>query len=113
MRKTLPRIEWRKMACGPIVSYRLYHSTHKRIKSSFARCWLNTIGFFETRKSFVAKLNVYFQDVQSSTFRDFKNLQSFLCDQEVDSSVIGGSMRELKAQFCRRFQDYDVLVKCF
>ena len=32
---------------------------------------------FETWKSFIAKLDVYIQDVQSSTFRYFKNLQKF------------------------------------
>ena len=55
------------------------------------------LDLFETRISFVAKLDVYIQDVQSSTFRYFKNLQNFLCDHEVDSSVIAGCMRELKA----------------
>ena len=46
------------------------------------------------------------QDVQSSTFRYFKNLQKFSCDHEVNSSVIGGYMSELKTQFCKRFQDF-------
>ena len=64
------------------------------------------LDLFETWKSFVAKLDVYNQDVQSSTFRYFKNLQTFSCDHEVNSSVIGGYMSELKTQFCKRFQDF-------
>ena len=35
-----------------------------------------------------------------------KNFQKFLCDHEVNSSVIGGYMIELKTQFCNRFQDF-------
>ena len=52
------------------------------------------LNLFETWKSFVAKLDVYIQDVQSSTFRYFKNLQKFSCDHEVNSSVIGGWLYE-------------------
>ena len=63
------------------------------------------LDLFETWISFVAKLDVHIQDVQSSTFRCFKNLQTFSCDHEVNSSVVGGYMSELKTQFCNRFQD--------
>ena len=35
-----------------------------------------------------------------------KNLQKFSCDHEVNFSVIGGYMSELKTQFCDRFQDF-------
>ena len=38
------------------------------------------LDLFETWKSFAAKLDIYIQDVQSSTFRYFKNLQKFSCD---------------------------------
>ena len=71
------------------------------------------LDLFETWKSFVAKLNVYIQDVQSSTFCYFKNLQEFLCDHEVNSSVIGGYMSEPKTQFAIDFKISDVLVNCF
>ena len=64
------------------------------------------LDLFETWKSFVAKIDAYIQDVQSSTFRYFKNLQKFLCDHEVNFSVIGGYMSKLKTQFCNRFQDF-------
>ena len=65
------------------------------------------LDLFETWKSFVAKFDVYIQDVQSFTFRYFKNLQKFSCDHEVNSySVIGGYMSEQKTQFCNRFQDF-------
>ena len=64
------------------------------------------LDFFETWKSFVAKLNVYIRDVQCSTFRYFKILQKFLCNHEVDPFVICGYMRELKRQFCERFQHF-------
>ena len=43
------------------------------------------LNLFETWKSFVSKLDVYFQDVWSSTFCYFKNLQKFSCDRNVDS----------------------------
>ena len=46
------------------------------------------LDLFETWESFVAKLDVYIQDVQSFTFRYFKNLQKFSCDHKVNSSVI-------------------------
>ena len=53
------------------------------------------------------------QDVQSSTFRYFKNLQKFLCDHEVNFSVIGGYMSELKTEFCNRFQDFQRFGEVF
>ena len=71
------------------------------------------LDLFETWKSFVAKLNVYIQDVQSLTFCYFKNLQEFSCDHEVNFSVIGGYMSELKTQFAIDFRTSDVLVNCF
>ena len=63
------------------------------------------LDLFETWKSFVAKLDAYIQDVQSSNFRYLKNFQKFSCDHEVNSSVIGGytRMSKLKTQFCNRF----------
>ena len=64
------------------------------------------LDLFETWKSFVAKLNVYIQDVQSSTFRYFENLQKFSFDDEVNPSVIGGYMSELRIQFRKKFQDF-------
>ena len=64
------------------------------------------LNLFETWKSYVAKLDVYIQDVQSSTFRYFKNLQKFLCDHEVNSFVISGYTSELKTQFCNRFPNF-------
>ena len=64
------------------------------------------LDLFETWKSFVAKIDVYIQDVQSSTFRYFKSLQKFSCDHEVNFFVIDGYMSELKTQFCNRFQDF-------
>ena len=63
------------------------------------------LDLFETWKS-LAKLDVYILDVQSSTFRYFKNLQKLSCNHKVNSSVIGGYMSELKIQFCNRFQDF-------
>ena len=60
-------------------------------------------GLFETSKSVVAKLDVYIQDVQSSSFHYFKNLQKVSCDYEVDCFVIGA----------RGFTTSDVLVKGF
>ena len=71
------------------------------------------LDLFETCKSFVAKIDVYIQDVQSSTFRYFKNLQKFSCDHKINFSVIGGYMSKLKTQFCNRFQDFQRFGEVF
>ena len=71
------------------------------------------LDLFVTWKSFVAKLDVYIQHIQSSTFRYFKNLQKFSCDHEVNSSVIDGYMSKLKIQFCNRFQDFQRFGEVF
>ena len=71
------------------------------------------LDLFETWKSFVAKLDVYIQDVQSSTSRYFKKSLKFSCDHEVNSSVIGRYMSKLKTQFCNGFQDFRRFGKVF
>ena len=95
------------MACGFIVSYRYHYILYlNELNLRLQGAGQTVLDLFERWKSFVAKLDVYMQDVQSFTFRYFKNLQKFLCDHEVTSSVIGGHMSELKTQFCNRFQDF-------
>ena len=90
------------MACGFIVFTDI--TTHlNELNLCLQGASQTVLDLFETWKSFVAKPDVYIQDLESSIFRYFKNLQKFLCDHKVNFSVIGGYMSELKTQFCNRF----------
>ena len=61
------------------------------------------IGLFETRKDFVAKLDVNTRDIQTATFRYFKYLKAFSVDHQVDEAEINIYMRDLTSRFHKRF----------
>ena len=64
------------------------------------------VCFFELRKGFVSKLDVYTRNNRTTTFRYLKHLKAFSVDHQVNIVEIDMYMRNLSSQFCNRLQNF-------
>ena len=71
------------------------------------------LDLYDTWKAFVAKLAIYSTDVETGSFRYFKNLKNLSSMHPVNTSDLQLYMQELKSEFSIRFQDFQHMGPVF
>ncbi|XP_064110289.1 general transcription factor II-I repeat domain-containing protein 2A-like [Macrobrachium nipponense] len=71
------------------------------------------LGLYDNWKAFVAKLAIYSTDVETGSFRYFKNLKNLSSMHPVNTSDLQLYMQELKSEFSIRFQDFQHMDPVF
>ncbi|XP_064083014.1 general transcription factor II-I repeat domain-containing protein 2B-like [Macrobrachium nipponense] len=71
------------------------------------------LDLYDNWKAFVAKLAIYSTDVETGSFRYFKNLKNLSSMHPVNTSDLQLYMQELKSEFSIRFQDFQHMGPVF